>query len=52
MGAMMGQREARFRRAEEALWRQFGATPVERTVDLRRVGSKVRIPEIGSGPSA
>lgn len=41
--------EARYRRAEVALWRSVGAMPIERVVTLQRTGAVVRMQEVGRG---
>ena len=43
-------REARYRASEERLWRSLGVLPSERFVDLRRIGNRVRVQELGDGP--
>lgn len=40
---------ARYRKAEEQLWSESGATPTERTVRLPRNGVNVRVLEVGDG---
>lgn len=45
----MGDGQARFRAAEERLWRRFGLEPTERFVRLRD-GTTVRVQEVGDGP--
>lgn len=47
---MIGDREARYRAAEEALWLSLGVTPSERRVRLPRIGTEVRVQELGAGP--
>jgi pimeloyl-ACP methyl ester carboxylesterase len=42
--------EARFREAERRLWRSVGATPTERRLRLPRIGTSVRVQEVGEGP--
>ena len=42
--------EARYRAAEEALWRSLGATPAERRLSLARTMTQVRVQEVGAGP--
>lgn len=43
--------EARFREAEQRLWKSFGVTPTEQRIRLSRVGVTVRVQEIGEGPA-
>ena len=40
---------ARYREAEQWLWRHVGAAPTERTVEMRS-GASVRVQELGDGP--
>jgi 2-hydroxy-6-oxonona-2,4-dienedioate hydrolase len=44
--------EPRYRAAEAALWADAGATPRERFIKLPRIGSSIRIQEVGEGPPA
>lgn len=46
---MSGDREARYRAAEAALWTSLGVAPTERRVRLRRCGTEVRVQELGAG---
>lgn len=39
-----------YRAAEARLWASLGVTPTERRVRLARIGSEVRIQEVGNGP--
>ena len=39
--------EARYRAAEAALWRHYGAAPRERMLALRSLGLRVRVQEVG-----
>jgi 2-hydroxy-6-oxonona-2,4-dienedioate hydrolase/4,5:9,10-diseco-3-hydroxy-5,9,17-trioxoandrosta-1(10),2-diene-4-oate hydrolase len=39
-----------FRAAERRLWESVCAAPSERWLDLRRIGGRVRLQEIGAGP--
>lgn len=48
--ATPGEREARYRAAEAALWRSLGVAPTERRVSLPRLGTDVRVQELGDGP--
>jgi pimeloyl-ACP methyl ester carboxylesterase len=41
--------EERYRDAEDALWRAYGAAPRERWVDLPRLGRRVRVLVVGEG---
>ena len=47
-----GEREQRYRAAEEALWRSLGVAPTERRLDLPQLGTSVRLQELGdpAGP--
>lgn len=47
---MAASNPVRYRAAEARLWASLGARPVERRVQLPRVGSEVRIQELGDGP--
>jgi pimeloyl-ACP methyl ester carboxylesterase len=42
--------EARYRRAEQALWRSYGVDPEERLVRLASTGTDVRVQVLGAGP--
>lgn len=44
-------KEARYREAEGRLWASIGACPKEQRLWLQRQGIRVRIQEIGSGPT-
>lgn len=41
--------EAKYREAEQQLWRSVGETPRESSITLPRVGVKVRVQEVGEG---
>jgi 2-hydroxy-6-oxonona-2,4-dienedioate hydrolase len=43
--------EDRYRRTERDLWRSLGAQPAEQCVALERTGMRVRLQEIGEGPT-
>lgn len=43
------ERDAAYRSAEQALWRSLDADPTEREVELRRLGTRVRVQELGAG---
>jgi pimeloyl-ACP methyl ester carboxylesterase len=43
------ERERRYRKAEQALWRSLGVEPDEQRVRLPRVGTTVRVQELGQG---
>jgi 2-hydroxy-6-oxonona-2,4-dienedioate hydrolase len=43
-------RVARYRAAEEGLWSSRGVAPSERRVRLPRIGTEVRVQELGAGP--
>lgn len=47
---MTADREARYRAAEEGLWASLGVAPSERRVRLPRIGTEVRVQELGAGP--
>ena len=47
----MARNEARFREAEQRLWASFGVTPTEQRVRLPRIGTTVRVQELGEGPA-
>ncbi len=49
MPSTPGADEAAYRRAERGLWESLGVSPVERFLSLDRLGSTVRVQEIGSG---
>jgi len=40
---------ALYRRAEKILWSRMGCSPTERMVRLRRIGTEVRVQEVGEG---
>ena len=40
----------RYRQAEQRLWESVGLDPVERQVSLHRLGTTVRVLEVGQGP--
>ena len=42
--------EHRYRAAEQSLWAETGVTPVERFVQLPRIGIMLRVQEAGDGP--
>jgi 2-hydroxy-6-oxonona-2,4-dienedioate hydrolase len=42
--------ENAYRKAERALWAALGLEPTERQLDLPRIGSRVRVQEVGDGP--
>ena len=44
--------EAAYREAEAALWATIGVLPVERRLELRRIGASVRVQIVGEGPPA
>jgi pimeloyl-ACP methyl ester carboxylesterase len=46
-----GVDEARYRRAEAALWASLGAEPAEARLRLDRTGAEVRVQELGAGPT-
>lgn len=46
----MADREARYRAAESALWSSLGVAPIERRAHLPRIGTEVRVQELGAGP--
>jgi pimeloyl-ACP methyl ester carboxylesterase len=43
--------EARYRAAEQRLWRSLGVSPTERFIRLDRIGITVRVQEVGEGPA-
>ncbi len=43
--------ETRYREAERLLWESYGALPTERWCNLSRLGTKVRVLEVGGGPA-
>jgi 2-hydroxy-6-oxonona-2,4-dienedioate hydrolase len=43
------ERERRYRTAEQALWRSLGVEPDEQRVRLARIGTSVRVQEVGDG---
>ncbi len=45
------RREERYRAAERAVWRSFGAEPTERWCRLERLGTTVRVQQLGDGPA-
>ena len=45
----MDAAEERYRTAEDALWKAYGAAPRERWVDLPRLGRRVRVLVVGDG---
>jgi 2-hydroxy-6-oxonona-2,4-dienedioate hydrolase len=47
---MTADHEARYRAAEGALWSSLGVAPGERRVRLPRIGTEVRVQELGAGP--
>ena len=46
---MTADREARYRAVEEGLWASLGVAPNERRVRLPRIGTEVRVQELGAG---
>ncbi len=44
------ERVDRYRAVEERLWSSLGVAPSERRVRLPRIGSQVRVQELGAGP--
>jgi 2-hydroxy-6-oxonona-2,4-dienedioate hydrolase len=46
---MTADREARYRTAEADLWSSLGVAPSERRVRLRRIGSEIRVQDLGAG---
>jgi len=46
---MTADREARYRAAEENLWSALGVVPAERRLRLPRIGTEVRVQELGTG---
>ena len=47
--AVRAERAAAYRSAERALWRSLDVEPTEREVELHRLGTRVRIQELGEG---
>ncbi len=43
-------REDRYRAAEQRLWSEVGAEPTEHFVQLQRIGTTLRIQDVGDGP--
>lgn len=42
--------EGRYRDVEERLWASLGVTPTERQLRLERIGTTIRVQELGEGP--
>ena len=42
--------EGRYRAAEQRLWAEVGVAPRERFIRLRRIGTTLRVQEVGDGP--
>src|SRR5216684_2208051 len=43
--------EVRYREAERRLWDSLGVTPTEQRLHLDRIGTTVRVQEMGEGPA-
>ncbi len=43
--------ETRYREVERRLWASVGSAPTERRLDLDRLGTTVRVQEVGDGPA-
>jgi len=49
-GERVATNHERYRSAEARLWASFGGAPTERSLRLERIGTTVRVQELGEGP--